>query len=66
MTDKPTPKSEALRALEHAIKRLGAPETLDVLDRRVLLETLDYAQGQIEAIQELKRPRKKGGLPAAP
>jgi hypothetical protein len=53
-----TPKSEALRALEHVSKRLASPEPLDGLARAQLQATVEYAIACVEATQELKRARK--------
>ena len=55
----PSPKVEALRALAGAIKVLDN-ETVPItgLDRRMLRETLRYAQEQVGRIQELQRLRK--------
>ena len=53
-----SPKVEALRALDSAIRTIDN-ETVPIagLDRRMLRETLMYAQEQIGRIQELQRPR---------
>lgn len=62
MTTKPTPKTEAVRALDDAIARLAqldATGLYDALSSKLLAAALERAREQVEAIQELKRPRRK-------
>ena len=59
----PTPKSEALKAIETVRKNLQNGDPLDHLSRKIMAATLDYAAEQIGLIQEVKRRRK--GIPDA-
>lgn len=52
-------KAEAVEAIEQAMKALDSTEPLTGLRVRLLRETLAYAASAVEAIQELKRPRRK-------
>lgn len=55
----PTAKSEALKAIDTVRKNLRNGDPVDDLSRRIMAATLDYASEQVEAIQELKRQRRK-------
>lgn len=56
----PTAKEEALRSLEHAIKRVSDPEPLDALGLRLLAENLRYTKDKVENIAEANtRPRSR-------
>lgn len=60
-TKAPSPKAEALRALEHALARLASGEPLDGLARMHFQATLEYAKEQLGQIQELQRARRQQG-----
>ena len=53
---KPTPKAEALRAIDHVVAQLSKP--LDDLGLRQLKGAMEYAREQVEAIQEVARVRR--------
>jgi hypothetical protein len=59
----PTPKSEALRALEHVSKRLASSEPLDGLARAQLQATVEYAIAEVERIVAVQRIRKAKAMP---
>ena len=49
-------KDEALKALDHVAKMLVTP--LDPLGQKIAIATLEHAREHVEAIVEVKRPRK--------
>lgn len=57
----PLTKAEARRAVQHILERLATPIT--EIDRRQLAATAAYAIEQIDAIEELIRPRRAAKPP---
>lgn len=55
----PKPKAQALTALAEARKLVASPETLLGARLAILRGLLEYAEEQVEAISETKRPRTK-------
>lgn len=53
----PTPKSEAVKAIDTVRKNLQNGDPVDHLSRKIMAATLDYAVEQINLIQEVKRRR---------
>ena len=51
-------KAEALAALQHVLAALSGAEPIEGLRRHQLRATLEFAQEQIERVQEVKRRRK--------
>lgn len=62
----PAAKDEALRAIAHILERLGAKEPIDEMACRQLAAAATYAREQVEAIQELMRPRRHKPVKARP
>ena len=58
MTDT-KPKTHALNALAEARKMAASPEALTGARLAILRGLLEYAEEQVEAISETKRPRKE-------
>lgn len=55
-----TKREEALNAIERLEELLTGPD-LNALGKKIALTSLDYARECVEAIQEVKRPRKVKG-----
>lgn len=55
------PKHEALTALASISRALADPSPIDGLARVQFSATVEYAIAQVEAIEELRRARKKKG-----
>ena len=51
-------KSEAVKAIQHVVEALAGPEPIEGLRRHQLRATLEFAQEQVNSIQELKRARR--------
>lgn len=52
-------RAQALRAIEHVIEMLAAPEALDGFHGLLARTTLVYAAEEVKAIQEVRRVRRK-------
>ena len=52
-------KTEALKAIQHVVEALAGPEPIEGLRRHQLRATLEFAQEQMERVQEVKRKRKR-------
>lgn len=58
-------RAEALKAIQHVVEALAGPEPIEGLRRHQLRASLEFAQEQVNLIQETKRPRRAPEVPPA-
>lgn len=54
-------REEAIKAIEHVTAMLESPEQMDGFRWHLVRTTLQYAAGEVSAIQEVKRVRRPKG-----
>lgn len=57
-------KDEAIRALDQVVARLKGAEPIEGLARFQLAASVEYALGELHALQEVKRVRRVTDSPA--